>query len=138
MQTLREMEEERRDLQKRLEGPAGTSGVSGGGQGRSKASSNFSTINEQAYKEYLVGRRKGSKGRPTEKLPERARRPSEKQNSKQTHFAEGAIQINLSNNIVVSKKNSYDQNLLRHHHPSNDSSIRGTSPPTQNSPRPCR
>lgn len=57
MQTLREMEEERRDLQKRIDGKEGQ---------RSKpSSSNFSTINEQAYKEYLVGRRKGSKGRPT-------------------------------------------------------------------------
>jgi len=29
------------------------------------------------------------------------------------HFVEGSIQINLSNNIVVSKKGSYDQHLTK-------------------------
>ena len=42
---------------------------------------------------------------------------SEKQDKKQANanknmrFVDGSIHINLSNNIVVSKKNSYDQNL---------------------------
>lgn len=90
-------------------------------------------------------RRKGSsKCRNTEKV-ERARKQSEK--GKHTHFVEGAIQINLSNNIVVSKKNSYDHNLktydhngkgydqnAKHSHISNDSSIRGNSLLIQNSP----
>lgn len=75
MQTLREMEEERRELQQRL-------ARAEDGRERSKPASNYSTINEhafkgeQAYKEYLGGRRKGSnKCRNTEKV-ERPRKQS--------------------------------------------------------------
>lgn len=87
-----------------------------------------------------MGRRsKGSKNKNViEKFNDRARKMSEKRSDKNTHFIEGAIQINLSNNIVVSKKNSYDQNLNRANPISNDSSIRGNPTITQNSRRRCR
>jgi len=42
------------------------------------------------------------------------------------HIIEGSIQINLSNNIVVNKKGSYDQSVNKNHPISHDNSIKGT------------
>ena len=82
-------------------------------------SSNYTTIADHLGKEYLAGRKSRATSKSKQiidKVHER-RKMSEKQDKKQANanknmrFVDGSIHINLSNNIVVSKKNSYDQNL---------------------------
>ena len=92
---------------------------------KSKSNSNYSTINDQLYKDYLGARKtKLNKGKHIiDKLNERARKLSEKQTNANANFVESAIEINLSNNAIVSKKNSYDNHLTKHPG-SHDSSIK--------------
>ena len=123
---MREVDEERKEMARRL-------GKYEEGRDKSKSQSNYATINDQIYKDYYAGRKAkpNSKSRHViEKYNERARKLSDKKGPLQ--FAEGAIQINLSNNIVVSKKSSYDQNLSRNNPISHDNSIRGSTHSIQN------
>ncbi len=94
---------------------------------KSKSNSNYSTINDQLYKDYLGARKtKLNKGKHIiDKLNERARKLSEKQTNGNGNFVESAIEINLSNNAIVNKKNSYDNHLTKHHPSSHDSSFKG-------------
>ena len=54
-----------------------------------------------------------------------ARKLSDKKSKTNLNIIDGSIQINLSNNIVVNKKGSYDQNLSRGQPVSHNASIRG-------------
>lgn len=136
-ETMREIEEERKELQKRLS--RAEASVERSHKGNS--SSNYTTITDQLGKEYLAGRKSRATSKSKQiidKVNER-RKMSEKQDRKQANnknmrFVEGSIHINLSNNIVVSKKNSYDQNL-KGQPSSHEASIKGTSSRTQNSRR---
>ena len=95
---------------------------------KSKGNSNYTTINEQIYKDYFGGRKaKINKGRHVlDKMPEKNRKLSNnnQKSGSNLHFVDGAIQINLSNNIVVNKKGSYDQHLHKKDPGSHNSSIR--------------
>jgi len=95
---------------------------------KSKSNSNYSTINDQFYKDYLGARKtKVNKGKHViDKL--NARKLSDKKSSTNLNIIDGAIQINLSNNIVVNKKGSYDQNVTKGQAVSHNSSIRCTKP----------
>ena len=105
------------------------------GRDKSKGNSNYTTINEQIYKDYFGGRKaKVNKGRHViDKLTnEKNKKPGANQKSGgNLHFVDGSIQINLSNNIVVNKKGSYDQHIARKEQGSHNSSIRCTFRLTQ-------
>lgn len=55
-----------------------------------------------------------------------SRKLSDKKSNGNLNIIEGPIQINLSNNIVVNKKGSYDQNITKGQAVSHNSSIRCT------------
>lgn len=130
IQSMKEMDEERKELQKKvLRLEEGRMVKVEEGKEKSKGNSNYTTINEQIYKDYFGGRKvKVNKGRHViDKINEKSRKLSSNQKSgSNLHFVEGSIQINLSNNIVVSKKGSYDQHLTRKEAGSHNSSIRCT------------
>lgn len=113
---MKEIDEERRELHKKLGKYEDTKGNREEIRDKSKSQSNYSTINDQLYKDYFGARKiKANKGKHViDKINDRSRKLSSNQKSGgNLHFIDGAIQINLSNNIVVSKKGSYDQNLTK-------------------------
>lgn len=126
---MKEIDEERKDLQKKLMRiEEGRSNKMEEVRDKSKGNSNYTTINEQIYKDYFGARKtKVNKGRHViDKLTnEKNKKPGANQKSGgNLHFVDGSIQINLSNNIVVNKKGSYDQHIARKEAGSHNSSIR--------------
>ena len=127
---MKEIDEERKDLQKKLMRFEEGRLTKMEERDKSKGNSNYTTINEQIYKDYFGGRKvKVNKGRHViDKLTsDKNKKPGANQKSGgNLHFVDGSIQINLSNNIVVSKKGSYDQHISKKEPGSHNSSIRCT------------